>query len=95
MPTPLDAHAVATALATMPAWVLDDGTLRRDLRFADFSEAFAFVTRVALLAERMNHHPDLSISWSRVTLELTSHDAGGVTERDIALAHAVDKLVPG
>jgi 4a-hydroxytetrahydrobiopterin dehydratase len=75
-----------------PGWTLADNALRRSFRFADFSAAFAFMTRVALLAEKANHHPDWSNSWNRVEISLTSHDAGGVTERDHALATAINAL---
>jgi 4a-hydroxytetrahydrobiopterin dehydratase len=75
-------------------WQEADGTLRRELRFADFGEAFAFMTRVAILAERHDHHPDWSNSWNRVTIVLTTHDAGSVvTERDRLLAAAIDEIL--
>ena len=75
-------------------WTEDDGRLARDFLFADFSEAFAFMTRVALLAETAGHHPDWSNSWNRVTISFTTHDAGNVvTEADRSMAAAVDGLV--
>jgi 4a-hydroxytetrahydrobiopterin dehydratase len=76
-------------------WTLDDqGTaLLRSFRFKDFSEAFAFLTRVALHAERQDHHPEFTSVWNRVDFRLTSHDSGGVTERDIRLAEAINRLV--
>lgn len=74
-------------------WTESEGRLQRDFVFADFSEAFAFMTRVALLAERRNHHPDWSNSWNRVTISLTTHDAGSnVTDSDRELAAAIDEL---
>lgn len=77
-------------------WTENEGALSREFEFADFSEAFAFMTRVALLAESANHHPDWSNSWNKVTINLSSHDAGGtVTGRDRELAAAIDGLVPG
>jgi 4a-hydroxytetrahydrobiopterin dehydratase len=76
------------------SWVERDGGLHRDFEFADFSEAFAFMTRVALLAERENHHPDWSNSWNRVSISLTTHDVGGdVTDNDRALATSIDGLL--
>ena len=73
------------------AWEERDGALHRTFEFADFSEAFAFMTRVALLAESRGHHPDWSNSWNKVAISLTSHDAGGtVTDRDRELAAAID-----
>jgi len=73
-------------------WDERDGALHRSYRFADFSEAFAFLTRVALHAEKVDHHPEFTGVWNRVDFRLTSHDAGGVTERDHALAAAIDRL---
>ncbi|MET0143786.1 MAG: 4a-hydroxytetrahydrobiopterin dehydratase [Ilumatobacteraceae bacterium] len=76
------------------AWVEDDGALRRRFEFADFSEAFAFMTRVALLAESKGHHPDWSNSWNTVDIALSSHSAGSVvTDSDRELAAAIDALV--
>ncbi len=75
-------------------WTEHDGTLRRDFEFADFSEAFAFMTRVALLAESMNHHPEWSNVYHRVSITLTTHDAGNtVTDADRQLAAAIDQLL--
>jgi 4a-hydroxytetrahydrobiopterin dehydratase len=83
-----------TDAPTAPAgWEVVDGKLHRELAFADFSEAFAFMTRVALAAETAGHHPDWSNSWNRVTIDLVSHDAGGLTDRDVALAEAVNALL--
>ncbi len=75
-------------------WVEADGRLTREFVFADFSEAFAFMTRVALVAEAQGHHPDWSNSWNRVTIVLTTHDAGNVvTDADRSMAAAVDDLL--
>ena len=63
-----------------------DGKLHRELKFANFSEAFGFMARVALLAEKADHHPDWSNSWNTVVIDLVSHDAGGITDRDRELA---------
>ena len=65
----------------------------RTVRFKDFSEAFAFLTRVAMHAEEVDHHPEFTSVWNRVDLRLTSHDAGGVTDRDVALAIAINRLI--
>ena len=77
------------------AWTLEESgkALVRTLKFKDFSAAFAFLTRVALHAEKVGHHPEFTSVWNRVDLRLTSHDAGGVTERDIQLAEAISALV--
>jgi len=78
-------------------WTLEDGgkALVRSLRFMDFSEAFGFLTRVALHAEKADHHPEFTSVWNRVDFRLTSHDAGGVTERDVKLAEAINRLAEG
>jgi 4a-hydroxytetrahydrobiopterin dehydratase len=79
---------------TVPdGWTQEGDTLHRELEFADFSEAFGFMTRVALLAESRNHHPDWSNSWNTVTIDLTTHDAGGLTDNDVDLAEAINSLV--
>lgn len=76
-------------------WSLEDGgkALVRSFKFKDFSEAFGFLTRVAMHAEKVNHHPEFTSRWNRIDFRLTSHDAGGVTERDRQLAVAIDRLV--
>ena len=75
-------------------WTETDNQLIRDFTFADFSEAFAFMTRVALLAEKMDHHPYWTNVYNKITIELTTHDAGNtVTEKDRALAEAIDRIL--
>ena len=76
---------------------LEDGgkALTRSFRFKDFSEAFAFLTRVALHAEKADHHPEFTSVWNRVDFRLTSHDSGGITDRDVSLAEAIDALAKG
>jgi 4a-hydroxytetrahydrobiopterin dehydratase len=90
----LSADERAEALAALPGWTYDEErkAIARSFRFADFSEAFGFMTRVALAAEKADHHPDWSNSWNRVDVALSTHSAGGVTRLDIALAHAIDGL---
>lgn len=77
---------------TPSGWEVRDGKLHREFTFGDFSEAFAFMTRVALAAEAAGHHPDWSNSWNKVVVDLVSHDAGGVTDRDRALAEKLNEL---
>jgi 4a-hydroxytetrahydrobiopterin dehydratase len=75
-------------------WVEQNNRLTKDFTFADFGEAFAFMTRVALLAEKMNHHPYWSNEWNKVRIELCTHDAGGtITKLDHTLAQAIDHLL--
>lgn len=78
-------------------WTIEDGgkALVHSFRFQDFSEAFAFLTRVALHAEKVDHHPEFTNVWNRVDFRLTSHDAGGVTMRDGKLAEAISALAGG
>lgn len=83
---------VRGALTALPGWSLTDGALTWQHSFADAIEAFGFLTRVALLAERANHHPDVTLSYNRLRLQLVSHDAGGVTARDLELAQAIGTL---
>lgn len=92
MTEPLSVDRIREALRALPEWEHAHDRIRRSYRFADFSQAFAFMTRLALLAEKHGHHPELRNVYSRVVVELTSHDAGGVTERDLKLARAIDAL---
>ena len=89
----LDPGAAATALhtAALRGWTLRDDKLRREYRFRDFVTAFGFMSSVALCAERLGHHPEWSNTYGRVEIALTTHDAGGLTARDIALAEAIDR----
>jgi 4a-hydroxytetrahydrobiopterin dehydratase len=82
------------AMADLPDWRFDaeDGAIRRSFRFADFSAAFAFMTRVALAAEKADHHPDWSNSWNKVDVALSTHSAGGLTRLDIEMARQIDRL---
>jgi 4a-hydroxytetrahydrobiopterin dehydratase len=74
-------------------WELVDGRLHRELTFGNFSEAFAFMTRVALLAEQRDHHPDWSNSWNKVTIDLITHAKGAITANDTVLAEGINKLL--
>ena len=89
----LDAGERAALAAELPGWTLEGEALVRSFRFADFSAAFAFMTRVALLAEKADHHPEWTNVWNRVDIRLTTHDAGGLTARDVALARGIDALL--
>lgn len=73
-------------------WSGGADAITRQFKFEDFSQAWGFMTRVALLAEAANHHPDWRNVWNRVDIRLTTHDAGGLTQKDIDLARAIDKL---
>jgi 4a-hydroxytetrahydrobiopterin dehydratase len=88
----LTGDARSNALAKLSDWKLVDGrdAITRTFTFKDFNEAFGFMTRVALLAERMDHHPEWFNVWNRVEVTLTTHDAGGVSERDVEMAAVMD-----
>lgn len=93
-PKRLSPEARAEALATLTGWKPAEGreAITKRFLFRDFSEAFGWMTRVALLAETMNHHPEWSNVYRTVTVTLATHDAGGLTELDVRLARAVDAL---
>jgi 4a-hydroxytetrahydrobiopterin dehydratase len=92
----LDDEARAVALNNLPHWNYDPDAqgIRRNLRFADFAEAFGFMTRVAILAEKADHHPEWFNVYNRVEILLTTHDAGGLSQRDTDLAAAIDAIAP-
>jgi 4a-hydroxytetrahydrobiopterin dehydratase len=93
--TTLDDAALGAALARLPGWRRAGRAIEKTYRFPDFRAALAFVNRVGELAERQNHHPDITIHYSEVTLSLWSHDAGGVTARDTRLAEALEGMPTG
>lgn len=89
----LSVQEVNAAIQEMPSWKLNaQGRLESEFKFKTFPEAFSFMTRVAFEAERMDHHPDWSNSYNRVRVELTTHDAGGVTEKDLTLARKISAI---
>lgn len=94
MITALNGEARQRALARVPDWhaARDRDAITRTFSFGGFGEAFAWMTRVALMAEKMDHHPEWSNVFNRVTVTLTTHDAGGLSDRDIILAEAIDGL---
>jgi len=85
---------LAESLASLPDWTHDSerDAITRRFTFKDFNQAFGFMARVALLAEKADHHPEWSNVWNRVDVLLTTHDAGGLSTRDIQMAHAIDAL---
>ncbi|GEO81859.1 4a-hydroxytetrahydrobiopterin dehydratase [Pararhodospirillum oryzae] len=93
-PDRLQEPARAAALACVPDWtpVLERDALTRAFTFADFNEAFGFMARVALVAEKQDHHPEWTNCYRTVSVTLTTHDAGGLTQKDIDLARAIDKI---
>jgi 4a-hydroxytetrahydrobiopterin dehydratase len=91
----LKAKERETGLRSLNGWVYDEAAdaISHVFKFKDFSEAFAFMSRVALAAEKAGHHPDWSNSYNSVTVRLSTHDAGGLSAKDIALAQAIDKIM--
>lgn len=91
----LDDRAIDALSSSLPAWTLDPDRrgIRRDANFTDFNAAFGFMTRVALKAEAMNHHPEWFNVYNKVQLRLSSHDADGLSERDVELARFIDTLL--
>ncbi|MEO6817796.1 MAG: 4a-hydroxytetrahydrobiopterin dehydratase [Edaphobacter sp.] len=85
----LSPSEIEQVLRTNPEWKLKDGKLVREWIFPDFLGAMAFVNRIAAIAEAANHHPDIDIRYNRVLLSLVSHDAGGITQRDAAMAASI------
>ncbi len=90
--TPLTPEQINALPSTLQAWSLEGGKLHRELSFADFSEAFGFMAQVGLAAEAMGHHPEWSNVWNRVTIDLTTHDTGGLSNLDVQLAQRIDQL---
>jgi 4a-hydroxytetrahydrobiopterin dehydratase len=89
---PLDETELRRGLTELPEWQLREGKLHREFVFDDFVGAFGFMTRAALVAERMNHHPEWFNVYKRVRVDLTTHEAGGISQRDLELAAAMDRL---
>lgn len=92
MPVKLSSAEVQSALTDLPGWKLVDGKLHREYRFHDFTLAFGFMAASATAIERMNHHPEWSNVYGTVVVNLTTHDAGGITKNDLALAATLEKV---
>ncbi len=90
---PLDEKEIVAGLADLPDWQRNNEGIERSVKFDDFVAAFGFMSSVALLAERANHHPEWSNVYNRVHIRLTTHDAGGLTQRDFRLAGEIDGLL--
>jgi 4a-hydroxytetrahydrobiopterin dehydratase len=91
MKSALTPDEIKEVLKTTPGWVLEDGKLTRDWTFKDFVQAMEFVNQLATLAEAAGHHPDIDIRYNKVHLSLISHDAGGITQRDAAMAKQINQ----
>jgi len=86
---------IAAELRKLGGWSVVNGNLHRVFEFQDFTQAFGFMTRVALAAEKMDHHPDWSNSWNKVTVDLSTHSAGGLTDKDFDLARKIQQIYGG
>lgn len=93
MATKLTEDEARTALGEIDGWELVDGKVHRELRFSNFSEAFGFMSRVALIAEKLDHHPEWFNVWSTVRIDLTTHDVDGISDLDIDFARRVNALL--
>src|ERR1700687_2962397 len=91
----LSEQEISSELAKLPGWSLEKGNLHRAFEFRDFTQAFGFMSQVALAAEKMDHHPDWSNSWNKVTVDLCTHSAGGLTKNDFGLAGKIQEIHGG
>jgi 4a-hydroxytetrahydrobiopterin dehydratase len=94
-PSPLSAAEINARLSAHPGWTVIDHKLTRSLKFADFAQAFGFMASVALIAERLNHHPEWFNVYNTVRIQLTTHDAGGISDKDFDLAVQIDRIAAG
>ncbi len=94
-PVKLSPEEIRSALAALPNWSAVNGKLHREFRFADFAAAWGFMSQVALAAEAMNHHPEWFNVYHTVRIDLSTHDAGGITNRDLELAAKIDRIAAG
>lgn len=76
-----------------PSWIIDNQSIKKEFKFENFIEAFGFMSKVALLSEKIDHHPDWQNTYNKVKINLTTHDKGGITTNDIKLAESIDKLI--
>ncbi len=86
----LSTDQISEAVGALGGWQVVDGKLHRELEFRNFGEAWGFMSRVALIAEKLNHHPEWSNVWNKVWIDLSTHDVGGLSNRDIELADAIN-----
>ncbi len=94
MSTVLPDSEIQQALQNLPGWKRNGNAIERDLQFGNFVHAMDFVNQIAEAAEAVNHHPDIHISYNKVTLVLVSHDSGGITQRDVRMAGKINEIAP-
>ena len=88
----IDKNQLSNFIENNPSWIVHNNTIKKEFKFDNFIEAFAFMSKVALLSEKMNHHPNWQNTYNKVTIELTTHDIGGITTNDTKLAEAINTL---
>tara|TARA_B100001250_G_C19451238_1_gene636079 strand:- start:213 stop:500 length:288 start_codon:yes stop_codon:yes gene_type:complete len=93
MATLIDKNQINYFIEKNPSWIIYNKTIKKEFKFENFVEAFSFMAKVALLSEKMDHHPNWHNSYNKVKIELTTHDMGGITTNDIKLAESIDKLI--
>ena len=91
--TKLSQEQIKNEIKNMPGWTVVEGKLHKEFHFEDFNQAFGFMTRAAMHIEKMNHHPEWFNVYNKLIVDLTTHDAGGITENDIKLAKTLNSLV--
>ena len=89
----LEQHQLDYFIEKNPSWIIDNKMIKREFKFDNFIDAFGFMSKVALLSEKMDHHPDWQNTYNKVKINLTTHDKGGITNNDIILAESIDKLI--
>ncbi|HUT06592.1 MAG TPA: 4a-hydroxytetrahydrobiopterin dehydratase [Nitrosopumilaceae archaeon] len=88
----LSSEKISEELKNLPGWIIKDEKIHKDFEFEDFNQAFEFMTRAAMHIEKMNHHPEWFNVYNKITVDLTTHDAGGITQNDIELAKILNSL---
>ena len=89
----LEQHQLDYFIEKNPSWIIDNKTIKKEFKFYNFIDAFGFMSKVALLSEKMDHHPEWQNTYNKVKINLTTHDKGGITNNDIKLAESIDKLI--
>ena len=89
----IEKNQLDSCIEKNPSWIIDNKTIMKEFKFENFIEAFGFMSKVALLSEKIDHHPDWQNIYNKVKINLTTHDKGGITTNDIKLAEAIDKLI--
>ena len=89
----LEQHQLNYFIEKNPSWIIDNKMIKREFKFDNFIDAFSFMSKVALLSEKMDHHPDWQNTYNTFKINLTTHDKGGITTNDIKLAESIDKLI--